>query len=112
MCDSNPYYKLLIFVDPSAGDPDQEFRFESNTGIHYLNGSIYMPNHIFNVESSSHVESGCAPADGGPLCPDGSDSLIIVVRRFIAESNTLINIRTDFGSGGGGSALKKLVLVE
>ena len=91
---NDPYYGILFYVDPSAGNPNDEFRFESNTD-HVLTGTVYMPNHIFSVESSSVINS---------------DYLIIVVRRFIAESNTVINIGTNFPSGG--SPLKRLALVE
>ena len=92
---AEPYYGVLFWADPTAGDPDDEFRFESNT-THQLDGLIYMPNHIFNVESSSVLNS---------------DYLIIVVRRMIAESNSVINIGTNFPAGGG-SPLKRLALVE
>ena len=94
-CSGDPYYGILFYVDPTAGDPNQEFRFESNS-VHQLTGTVYMPNHIFNVESSGVINSAY---------------LILVVRRLIAESNSVINIGTNFPSGGI-SPLKKLALVE
>ena len=92
---NDPYYGILLWVDGLAGDPDDEFRFESNTES-VLTGSVYMPNHIFNIESSTVINS---------------EYLIIVVRRFIGESNSVVNIGTNFPAGGG-SPLKRLVLVE
>ena len=91
---TEPYYGILFWADPSAGDPDDEFRFESNS-THQLDGAIYMPNHIFNVESSSVLNS-CY--------------MILCVRRMIAESNSVINIGTNFPAGA--SPLKRLALVE
>ena len=109
LCASEPYYGILFYVDPDAGNGDEEFRFESNT-THYLNGTVYMPGHIFNLESSSVTESGCYP---GSPCPDGSDYLLIVVRRMIAESNSVLNTRADYPGGGGGlSVLLAVRLVE
>ena len=102
---ADPYYQILFYVDPLAGDGTEEFTFESNTGTHYLNGTVYMPGHVFNVESSSVIESGC---DGG--CADGSDYLLIIVRRFIAESNSVINMRTNYPAGA--SILETLRMVE
>ena len=92
-----PLYGMLFWADPNAGDPDDEFRFESNTGEHLLTGTIYMPNHIFNVESSAYINSA-------------DTWLNIIVRRFIAESNSLIEIGTNYS--GGGNNLKTLALVE
>ena len=88
------YFGILFWADPNAGDPDDEFRFESNS-THQLSGSIYFPDHIFNVESSTVINS---------------DYLIVVVRRYIAESNSVVNIGTNFPAGG--SVLKRLALVE
>ena len=90
----DPYYGILLWVDGAAGDPDTEFKFESNTES-VLTGSIYMPNHIFNIESSTVINS---------------EYLIIVVRRFIGESNSVVNMGTNFPAGG--SPLKRLALVE
>ena len=89
------FYGILFYSDPSAGQYDDEFRFESNTGTHQLNGSIYFPNHILNVESSAVIDS---------------DYLIVVVRRYIAESNSVVNIGTNLPSGL--SPVKRLALVE
>ena len=107
LCTMNPYRGIVFYVDPGAGDGTEEFRLESNTGTHYLNGTVYMPNHVFNVESSTVVESGCYP---GSPCPDGSDYLIIVVRRMIAESNSLITTRAVYP--GGGASLSVLLAVR
>ena len=92
----DPYFGILFYVDPLAGNYDDEFTFESNTGTHYIEGTVYMPNHVFNVESSSRIES---------------EYLLLVVRRFIAESNSYIDIGTNFPSGGL-SPLRRLALVE
>lgn len=90
------YYGILFYSNPYSGNYDDEFTFESNTGAHTLNGSIYFPNHIFNVESSAVIDS---------------NYLLIVVRRYIAESNSVVNIGTNFPSGTG-SPLKRVALVE
>ena len=89
------YYGILFYSNPHSGNYDDEFRFESNTN-HVLTGTVYMPNHIFNVESSSVINS---------------QYLIIVVRRMIAESNSVINIGTNFPPGTG-APLKRVTLVE
>ena len=94
---ADPYFGILFWADPTAGDEDVEFRFESNTS-HDLSGAVYLPNHVFNPESSSVINS---------------EYLIIVVRQYIGESNSVVNIGTNFPGGGAGvSPLKRLALVE
>ncbi len=89
------YYGILFYANPHSGNYDDEFRFESNS-VHTLTGSIYLPNHIFNPESSSVINS---------------EYLILVVRRYIAESNSVINVGTNYPAGLG-SPLKRVALVE
>ena len=79
---------------PNAGNASDEHRFESSS-VSQLTGAIYMPNHIFNVESSGVINS---------------DYLILVVRRYIGESSSVVNIGTILP--GGISPLKRLALVE
>ena len=63
---------------------------------HTLTGAVYFPRHVFNPESNTVINS---------------QYLIIVVRQYIGESNSVVNIGTNFPSGGG-SPLKRLALVE
>ena len=94
---ADPYFGILFWADPTAGSDDVEFRFESST-VHNLSGAVYFPNHVFNPESSSVINS---------------EYLIIVVRQYIGESNSVVNIGTNFPGGGAGiSPLKRLALVE
>ena len=88
------YFGVLFWSDPTAGSYDDEFRFESNT-THNITGAVYMPNHVFNPESSSIINS---------------EYLILVVRQYIGESNSVVNIGTNFPSGI--SPLKRVALVE
>ena len=90
------YYGILFYANPYSGSYDDEFTFESNTGAHTLNGSIYFPNHVLNVESSAVIDS---------------NYLIMVVRRYIAESNSVVNVGTTYPAGLG-SPLKRVALVE
>ena len=91
---SGPYAGMLFWSETGAGNPDDEFTFESSS-THQLTGAIYFPDHVFNPESNTVINS---------------DYLIIVVRQYIGESNSVINIGTNFPSGV--SPLKRLALVE
>ena len=91
---TDPYYGILFWSEKGAGTPDVEFRFESSS-THDLTGAIYFPDHVFNPESNTVINS---------------EYLIVVVRQYIGESNSVINIGTTFPSGA--SPLKRLALVE
>ena len=94
---ADPYYGILFYQDPAAGDPWDEHRFESNS-VFALSGAIYFPTQVLRVESSTVINA---------------EYLLIVVRQFIGDSNSVINIGTNYPGGGGGiSPLKRLVLVE
>ena len=94
---ADPYYGILFYQDPAAGDPWDEHLFESSS-LFTLSGAIYFPTQVLQIDSSVAINA---------------DYLIIVVRQFVADSSSVINIGTDYPGGGGGiSPLKRLVLVE
>ncbi len=88
-------YGILFYQDASAGQEDDEHRFESNTGPHILNGAMYFPTQVVVFESTSVVQS---------------DYLIIVARRVVGDSNSVVNMGTIVP--GGGSVIKRVALVE
>ena len=92
-----PNYAILFYQDPAAGDPWDEHRFESSS-LFTMSGAIYFPTQVLRVDSSIVINA---------------DYLLIVVRQFIGDSNSVVNIGTDYPGGGDGiSPLKRLVLVE
>ena len=94
---ADPYYGILFYQDPAAGDPNDIHRFESNSVL-TLTGAIYFPTQVLRVESSTVINA---------------EYLLIVVRQFIGDSNSVINVGTNYPGGGNGiSPLKRLVLVE
>ena len=63
-----------------------------------MTGAIYFPTQVLRVESSTVINA---------------EYLLIVVRQFIGDSNSVINVGTNYPGGGNGiSPLKRLVLVE
>ncbi len=90
----DPYYGILFYQDPAAGTEDDIHRFESNSVL-TLSGTIYFPTQTLRVESSTVINA---------------DYLIIVTRRFVGDSNSVINIGTTFPAGG--SVIKRVALVE
>ena len=93
---AGPYAGILFYQDPNAGYRDDMHRWES-TSAHVLEGTLYFPTQIVSFESSTHITAAYT---------------ILVARRIIGDSNSILEVNTDYSSLAAGSPLKRLALVE
>ena len=90
------YAGILFYQDPNAGTPNDMHRWES-TSAHVLEGTLYFPTQIVSFESSTQISAAYT---------------ILVARRIIGDSNSILDLNTDYSSLAAGSPLKRLALVE
>ena len=93
---TGPYAGILFYQDPDAGLETDEHRWESNS-VHVLEGALYFPTQVVRFESSVQISAAYT---------------ILVARRIIGDSNSVLNINSDYSGLPGGSPLKRLALVE
>tara|TARA_B100000315_G_scaffold186215_1_gene175525 strand:- start:7003 stop:8283 length:1281 start_codon:yes stop_codon:yes gene_type:complete len=93
---SGPYAGILFYQDPNAGDEDDMHRWESSSE-HTIEGALYFPTQIVSFESSTEITGSY---------------MIVVARRMIGDSNSILQMNSDYSSLAGGSPLKRLALVE
>jgi hypothetical protein len=93
---TGPYAGILFYQDPDAGDESIIHRWESNS-VHRLEGALYFPTQTVRFESSVQISAAYT---------------IVVARRVVGDSNSILNINADYSSLPGGSPLKRLTLVE
>ncbi len=91
-----PYAGILFYQDPNAGTPNDMHRWESSSA-HVLEGVLYFPTQIVSFESSTQISAAYT---------------ILVARQIIGDSNSVLDINTDYSSLAAGSPLKRLALVE
>ena len=92
----DPYAGILFWADADAGDETDAHRFESDS-THHLEGTLYFPNHILSIESSTVITAAYT---------------IIVARSLVGDSDSLLDVNADYSSLAGGSPLRRLALVE
>ena len=90
------YAGILFYQDPNAGTTNDMHRWESSAA-HVLEGALYFPTQIVSFESSTHISGAYT---------------ILVARRIIGDSDSVLDLNTDYSSLAAGSPLKRLALVE
>lgn len=93
---TGPYAGILFYQDPDAGDESIIHRWESSSA-HRLEGALYFPTQTVRFESSVQISAAYT---------------ILVARRIVGDSNSVLNINADYSGLPGGSPLKRLTLVE